>query len=219
LWNDGSATQNRTGLAGGTYSLTVTDTKGCKKEESGITVGGPSAALSITKDSQTNVACNGASTGAINITISGGTGTKTYLWSDANTSEDRTGLAAGNYSVTVTDAKNCTATASYTITQNAVLSLSSAVTKEFCPGDNSGAIDLTVTGGSGSGYTYLWTAPVATPQGVVPSSPDQSTNQDLTSLKAGTYNVVVTDGTCTATSTVTVTNLHASPVTPGIIVK
>ncbi|HEX4875637.1 MAG TPA: HYR domain-containing protein, partial [Chitinophagaceae bacterium] len=65
----------------------------------------------------TNVSCPTGSDGAINITVTGAVGTPTYLWSDGATTEDRTNLAPGNYSVTVTDngLSNCTATASFTV--------------------------------------------------------------------------------------------------------
>ena len=60
----------------------------------------------------TNVACNGASTGAVNLTVSGGTPGYTYNWSNGSSTEDISGLTAATYTVTVTDANNCTASVS-----------------------------------------------------------------------------------------------------------
>ena len=89
--------------------------------------------------SQTNVSCNGASTGSINLTASNGSGSYSYLWSNGSTSEDLSSLAAGTYSVTVTD-NTCsnTATASVTITEPAVLtvSVSSVGSSSVCSGDS-----------------------------------------------------------------------------------
>jgi len=73
-------------------------------------------AITLT-ETHKNVLCNGNSTGDINLSVSGGTSPYTYNWGGGVTTQDRTNLAAGTYTVTVTDAKSCTATKSITITQ------------------------------------------------------------------------------------------------------
>ncbi|MBY8964044.1 T9SS type A sorting domain-containing protein, partial [Flavobacterium sp. D11R37] len=139
----------------------------------------------------TNVSCNGGSNGTVDLTVTGGTGTYTYLWSNNATTEDLTGLMAGTYDVTVTDANGCTATASVTVTEPTVLSASATATNVSCNGGNNGTANLTVTGGTGT-YTYLWS--------------NNATTEDLTGLAAGTYSVTVTDANgCTATASVTIT--------------
>ncbi|MFH6937757.1 hypothetical protein ACHRV0_21665, partial [Flavobacterium sp. FlaQc-30] len=88
------------------------------------TIGQPAAAINITENSKTDVKCFGQLTGAIDLTVTGGTGTYTYSWKkDTNaiaaTSQDLTGIGAGTYEVTVTDANGCTAVKTITIGQPA----------------------------------------------------------------------------------------------------
>ena len=110
------------------------------------------------------------------------------------------------------------ASASMTISINALPVLSTAVTQVKCFGANSGAINLTVSG-TATPYTYLWTASAG---GVVPAG--QATLQNLTLLVAGTYTVVVTGhtpNTCTATTSVAITQpaatLTASAAVTGML--
>ncbi|NBP30699.1 MAG: hypothetical protein EBV23_14180, partial [Flavobacteriia bacterium] len=104
----------------------------------------------------TDVACYGNSTGAINITVSGGTGAYAYLWNNSATTEDISSLPAGTYSVLVTDANGCTVSSSATITQPPnPLALSTSVTSVACFGASTGSINLTPTGGTAP-YTYVW---------------------------------------------------------------
>jgi hypothetical protein len=209
LWNDGSTSQNRTGLLAGTYSVVVTDANNCTKTLSGIVVSQPAAALSLSATS-VNIACYGGSTGSINLTASGGTLPYSYNWGGGITSEDRSDLAAGTYSVTVTDASGCTAVLSKTITQSINLTLSTVLTNESCPGVADGAIALTVTGGTGT-YTYSWTGPAT-------FTPTPQTTEDISGLQDGAYTVVVTDGSgCTATLTVTINTTNSNPVAPSSI--
>jgi hypothetical protein len=201
--------QNRTGLAPGTYNVTVTDSKGCTTNASG-TITQPTGALNVT-GVQTNVSCNGFSDGAITLTITGGTSPMTFDWTDLTPPpvepQDRTGLTPGAYSVTVTDANGCAGSLTKTITQPAVLSLSVAVTNPTCetaPFD--GAINLTVTGGT-TPYNYSWND--------LTGSPDP---EDRTAIGPGSYTVIVTDAkSCTATITATLVATTGSPNPPAQI--
>ncbi|MBK8192270.1 MAG: carboxypeptidase regulatory-like domain-containing protein [Lewinellaceae bacterium] len=188
IWSSGQTTEDLTGLLAGTYTVTVTDVNGCTKTTSATVTQPTSIALS---NVATNVLCNGAATGAIDLTATGGTGSKTYLWSNGFTGQDPSGLIAGTYTVTVTDANGCTKTTSATITEPPALALSTAVTNVLCNGAATGAINLTVTGGTGS-KTYLWSS--------------GQTTEDLSNLIVGTYTVTVTDANgCTKTTSATVT--------------
>lgn len=206
-WNDGPTTQNRSGLAAGTYTVTVTDANTCDNTVS-ATITQPVGPLSVTP-SIINVACFGEPTGAINLTISGGTPTYTYLWNDGANVQNRTGLLAGTYTVTVTDANNCIATISnIEITQPAnVISLSSSQVNADC-GGTVGSITVTPSGGTGP-YSYDWSG-----------SPTGDGTPIITNLGAGTYAVTVTDAnSCTEVLTATITQaaplvLSISPTNP-----
>ena len=186
-WSDGGVTtQNRTNLAAGTYTVTVTDANMATGTAS-IIITQPTA-ISL-NTAQLNLACNGNAMGSIDLTVSGGTGAYTYSWTGGVTTQDRSGLSAGTYTVTVTDANACTKTISATITQPAAIVLSTTVTN-VCAGGATGAIDLTVSGGIPP-YTYSWTG--------------GATTQDRSNLTAGTYTVTVTDANgCTKTTSATV---------------
>lgn len=178
LWTNGGTTATISSLPAGNYDVTVTDVNGCTGA-SGVAVttpNGPSA-TSIT----TNVACNSDSTGAVDITVSGGTGTITYLWNNNSTAEDITSLPAGNYCVTMTDVNNCSFQLCATVTEPAPIAFGNPlITHVSCFGGNDGSIILTVTGGTAP-YTYSgWTGG--------------------TNLAAGSYSVTVTDATSCSTS-------------------
>ena len=170
----------------------------------GSTTGSPLNASSV--DTQPN--CNTASgtlTGAIDLTVTGGSPGYTYQWTkdgtNFSTTEDLTGLGSGSYEVVITDTKNCTYTyGPVIITEPDAVAISEALTNLSCnatDGVADGAIDLTISGGTGT-YTYSW----STSNG----SGLNATAQDQTGLSAGTYNVTVTDQNgCTSTGSYTLT--------------
>lgn len=139
---------------------------------------------------QDNNICFGWTIGAIQITANNGTAPYTYAWSDFATTEDRVGLEAGVYSLTVTDANLCTTTASFEITQPNEIIAAGQINDVSCFGGTNGVIDITVTGGT-AGYTYLWS--------------DGSDLGDRVGIIAGLYTLTVTDNlACTATFSYTV---------------
>jgi hypothetical protein len=188
LWNGGVTTQDRTGLAAGTYSVTVTDANGCTTTTS-RTITQP-ATLTASATS-TNVNCNAGANGTIDLTVAGGTTAYSYVWSNGATTQDLSGLSAGTYSVTVTDANGCSTTASRTITQPTVLTATTASTNALCSGCNNGTAGVTPAGGTPA-YTYLWS--------------NGATTQNVTGLVAGNYSVTVTDANgCIVVKTITIT--------------
>ncbi len=102
----------------GTTTFTYTVTSGSKTETATESV--TSVTALSTTNTKTDINCFGTSTGAINLSVSGGTSPYTYAWTGpagfAASSEDLNAIPAGTYNVTITDAKSCTATASVTLT-------------------------------------------------------------------------------------------------------
>ncbi|CAN5423527.1 hypothetical protein BH09BAC1_BH09BAC1_23410 [soil metagenome] len=193
LWNDANTSVIRSGMAAGSYTATVTDANGCTANAP-VSITQPSA-LTLTQ-THTNASCNGAANGTANLTVGGGQPNYSYLWSDAGNTASRTGLAAGIYTVTVYDALQCSITASVTITEPAVLTLTNVATNVSCFGGNNGAITTNTTGGTAP-YTYLWNTGELT--------------ANRTNIVAGSYTVTVTDrNNCTATTSATITQPTAS---------
>ena len=193
-WGGGVTTEDRTGLTAGVYSVTITDNNGCTGTVN-VSVAQPTSPVSGSTV-VTNVACNGASNGAVNLTPTGGTAPYTFNWGGGITTEDRTGLTAGSYSVIVTDSKGCTGTVNVSITQPSAVSGTTVLTNVSCNGGSNGAINLTPSGGTAP-YTFNWGGGI--------------TSEDRTGLTAGAYSVTITDNNgCTGTVNVSV----AQPISP-----
>ena len=144
----------------------------------------------------TPVACFGQNTGSINVAVAGGTSPLNFIWNNSATSQNLSNLAAGTYTLTVTDANNCRASPqSATITQpNTPLSISSnpSVSNISCAGKNDGAITVNIAGGTPN-YTFNWSS----------LNGFSSPNQNIINLKKGDYKLLVTDSkNCTLTSNV-----------------
>ncbi len=185
----GGTAATASGLSPGTYTVTITDANGCTTTQT-TTITEPSA-LAVTL-SQTNVSCNGGANGTATVSVSGGTPGYTYSWAPyGGTSATATGLTAGTYTATITDANGCIATETFTITEPTALSTTASQTDVSCNGGANGTATVTVTGGT-PGYTYSW-------------APFGGTAATATGLSAGTYTVTITDAnSCIATQTVTI---------------
>ncbi len=177
-----------TGLAAGTYQVSVTDVNGCPAvTSSSIDILNPSV-ISITDQSFTNITCNNANDGTITIVATGGTLPLTYSINGGYPSNNNglfSGLSAGNYVVTVTDVNNCSPLQSSTITivnPPAITILGTPTAFDItCNGANDGVINVKVTGGTPP-YTYSI-------NGGYPSNSDG----DFSGLVANTYIVSITD--------------------------
>ena len=196
LWNDGTlqTTQTATGLCAQSYSVTVTDANGCSSM-SNVTIDQPTPIV-VSLVSSTNVSCNGGSDGMINISVAGGTPGYTYTWTPSvGAGTMVTNLAAGSYSVLVTDANGCSKTEIFTITEPAIIALTTTATSSTC-GNADGMSTVTVTGGTAP-YLYSWT-------------PGNVTTPLINNVVAGVYLITVTDENgCVATATSTITDIAA----------
>ncbi|SFT77470.1 Por secretion system C-terminal sorting domain-containing protein, partial [Lishizhenia tianjinensis] len=189
-WSNSATTQTITGVTAGTYTVTVTDANGCT-ENASVTITEPNV-LSATGSVNANVSCNAGNDGEATVNVTGGTAPYTYAWSNTATTQTISGVAAGTYTVTVTDANGCTENASVTITEPTVLSATGSVNANVsCNAGSDGEATINVTGGTAP-YTYAWS--------------NSATTQTITGVTAGTYTVTVTDANgCTATASATVT--------------
>ena len=191
-----------TGLVAGKYQIKVTDGNGNSTTTGIKEITQPETPLIVTAVLSTygnfNVGCQTDNDGSIDITVSGGNvagnANYTYVWSTTDGSgliqgeEDQSGLGPGTYTVSVTDENNCTATQSFTLTQaqplNYVLDRKQDIT---CFGDDDGAIEISVTDGTGV-YTYNWST--TNGSGLVQGQQDQS------GLSPGDYKLILSDS-CT----------------------
>ncbi len=175
LWSDGQTSNPAIGLFAQTISVIITDANGCTFTDV-YTIGGTSGPLTISFQNNPEYCdyTNGNSTAI----VTGGTAPYTYLWSDSSTNLTILNMAAGNYSVTVTDSNGCIASASTTIDHiGEIPVIVGNVTDVTCYGYSNGDVTITATGGS-EPYSYLWST--------------GSTTQSSGSVSAGNYHVAVT---------------------------
>lgn len=187
-WGGGVTTQNRTGLAAGTYTVTVTDVANNCTRDTTITLNSNSNLL-VAFSNPVNPTCAG-NDGSIQVTLSGGNapyqisidtgGTPINITSPIAISQTVTNLPAGNIDVTVTDGQGCVATASASLTPPAnccQFTIQPSFTQPTC-GQSNGSASVTISNGSGN-YTYNWSS--------------GSTTASAGGLGAGTVRVTVTD--------------------------
>ncbi|MFM1745054.1 MAG: hypothetical protein RLZZ630_991, partial [Bacteroidota bacterium] len=190
LWSNSSTDEDQSNLTSGSYDVLITDGNGCTYSQT-VVVNEPAAAISAGAASTVNVGCNSGATGQIDLSVSGGTQPYSFVWSNGSTLEDLSGLTAGSYTVTVTDANNCTSSQTISLSEPvAALSATATSSALLCFGDNNGQIDLQTAGGTAP-YSYQWS--------------NGSTDEDQSNLTAGSYDVLITDNNgCTFSETVVV---------------
>ncbi len=208
-----------TPTAAGTYTVTLTDAAGCTATASTtITVSG-SSAPTIAAGSNSPV-CDGASL-SLNATPSGGSGSGyTFLWSGPNSfgataqnpaSFNATLAAAGNYQVVVTDGAGCTGTGTTSVQVNTKPSITASSNSPVSVGGTI-LLSSSVSGGSGNGYTYLWSGP-----NNYASTAAQPAGFTASLAAAGVYTVTVTDSNgCTGTGSTTVTVVACPTITAAV---
>jgi PKD repeat protein len=176
----------------GTYTVALTASNANGSNTSTKTAYIVVKANPVATTNVTPVACYGQSTGSATTTVTGGTPTYTYKWSDASALSSLTAKPAGLYAVTVTDANQCADTATAIISQPVSAVSAVASGNDAICGKNNGSVTTVASGGSG-GFKYKWNT--------------GDTTATVGSLYAGTYTVTITDAkNCTATTFATITN-------------
>ncbi len=179
------------GLAGGTYTVIVTDNNGCSVTLTATLDDTPAIAISLDGD---DVTCNGAADADIRNTTTGGLAPYTYAWSNGETTQDLSNVGPGTYEVTVTDANGCTEVQSITLAEPNALMATIDVIQPVC-GEDGGTLTANISGGTPP-YDFNW-GPVG-----------QANVQTLTNQPDGNYELNVTDaGGCVFQATATVVDV------------
>ncbi|MEZ4954194.1 MAG: SdrD B-like domain-containing protein [Saprospiraceae bacterium] len=186
MWSNGGNAQMIFGLATGTYFVTVVDNaSGCTATTNAF-ISQPTEVVATA----TGVNAGCSSLGSAEAAANGGTSPYTFVWNNGETSQSITGLSAGTYTVTATDANGCTDVASVSIVGGGSLNVDVQITNPISGSNvDDGAVEASASGGV-QPYTYLWST--------------GDTGPTLSGLGGGTYTVTVTDVEgCTGTATVT----------------
>ena len=195
LWSNGATTEDIDSLSAGTYTVVVTESGACSASAS-FTITNTTT-LPTTAQTITAALC-GQNDGAVDLTVNGGTAPYTFAWSNGAITEDLNAISAGTYTVVVTGANGCTASASASVPDNSITYSVNGTTGANTSCDiNNGSIDVTVT--PSATYTFVWS--------------NGETTEDLAGLSAGSYTVTVSaGGTCTSEATFNVSSTTADPV-------
>jgi gliding motility-associated-like protein len=179
-----ATTKDISDLKGGQYDLLITDSNYCTLTET-INLTEPGRlgmilSLSASTAGGFNINCIGDSTGSIGIEPLNQVKTVDYLWADGIFGKTRMNLPAGEYTVIITDANNCHASSTITLTEPDSMKLVFDISRPLCPDKPDGEIRLIVTGGvMGTDYSYKWS--------------DNSTSMNISNILKGFYKVTVTD--------------------------
>ncbi|MBV6441140.1 MAG: hypothetical protein EPGJADBJ_02819 [Saprospiraceae bacterium] len=187
--------------SGEAYLVIVTDANGCEHSVSGVVdacdVGGCAITATI---AAVQPKCFGEASGALTAQPVGGITPYQYAWSNNGTTATLTGLTAGTYSVTITDAAGCSVSLSQTLVAPAAVVITPATVAPKCFGEATGAISTTTTGGTPS-YQYLWS--------------NNAVTASISNLSAGTYMLTVTDANgCKGTVSQTLTDPDPVTISP-----
>lgn len=190
-WSNGGSGATLNNLGPGAYSLTVTDDNNCTFVEN-FNLSAPPA-IQINNSNIQNVSCFGGNNGSIQLTVSGGSGTLQYEWSNGANTKNLTNIPAGTYMITITDQNACALDETYTVTQPPVLNSNITVNSQIVyNGNNNGSLTASGSGGT-SPYTFSWS--------------NGANTATINNLNAATYNVTITDNkACTSSKSQTLNN-------------
>jgi hypothetical protein len=177
MWSNGFSGNALSGLSAGSYQVTATDANGCTATGT-ATVSEP-AELTVNPLSSTQPLCESSTNGSIEVQVAGGTAPYEFQWESGQQTGAITGLGAGDYRLTVTDANGCEATFQASLTAAGSLDVSVQTTSPACAGQNSGQAIATPVGAGP--FNYQWSAPGA---------PNSNT---IGNLSPGAYSVTVSN--------------------------
>lgn len=178
LWNNGMMTEDLDSLTAGVYCVTITDSNGCIDSSNCFTVDSTTAGgMLMVSGAVQDLACFNDSSGAIDVTITGANGAVTIAWSNGATTEDLNGLAAGVYTISVTD-NDTTINETFTVNEPPQIVVNGVITPPSTGTAIDGAINVTTTGGVPP-FNFSWS--------------NGETTEDLDSLMVGIYTLTVTD--------------------------
>lgn len=195
LWSNNATSEDLSNLTGGTYLVTVSDAGGCSKTYSQVVAQLPAIALSATTQEPL---CAGSANGSIQLNASGGTGAMQFQWSNNASGTSVSGLQAGSYTITATDAAACTALLSVNLNAPLPLGTLGVSTLPSCPGEPNGEATFLGAKQGTPPYNLLWSTGATAP---------------TLTLPAGQYNYTVTDAHgCTVSAVVKIISFF-SPMT------
>jgi len=183
LWSDlgTQITATASGLFSGIYTVSIVDSNGCT-ESASVAIGDIPGGTTVILDPLIDASCNGACDGSIKASMNGGVTPFLYLWSDGQTASAATGLCAGTYGVTVTDANGCVSSLDMVLTEPIQVTFISSGAPASCGGTCDGIATVTVTG-TNTPYAYSWDAATG-----------NQTDSSAAALCPGDYTVTITDG-------------------------
>uniref|UniRef100_UPI003F6AD33D PKD domain-containing protein n=1 Tax=Polaribacter sp. TaxID=1920175 RepID=UPI003F6AD33D len=177
-WSNLANGFSQSNLTAGTYTATITDANNCVKQLP-IVIEQP---LFFIDPVVTPITCNGENDGSVDLNLTGGIAPFSVTWSDdATAGVQRNNLSPGTYTVTIIDSdiNQCPITETFTFTNPPAIAVTSTVIDAIdCNIENSGSIDLEVSGGTAP-YTFLWS--------------NNEITEDLNDIPQGDYSVVITD--------------------------
>ena len=187
-WSNGATDTAIANIGGGTYIVTVSDLNYCSSVDT-IVITQPAAILANLDTVAPT--CAGLSNGLAGVSPAGGTPGFTVAWSTTSGADTIVNLAAGNYSVTITDANSCSLSLSFGLSQPAALNAAITSVNDSCYGSPNGSAEFIATGGT-LPYSFAWS--------------NSATTGSLSNLSAGSYTVTVTDANmCSSTGSATIT--------------